>query len=65
MKKNAEILLCYRWLFVKGSVFIGEWGIFGAEGFLCYSRFFVKGNFVIGRVECIYHGHIKLTTYIG
>ena len=35
-------------------VFIGEWGIFGAEVFLRYSRFFIKGNFVIGRVECIW-----------
>ena len=26
-KKYAEILLCYRWLFVKGNIFIGEWGI--------------------------------------
>ena len=52
MKKNAEILLCYRWLFIKGDVIIGEWGIFGVEGFLHYSQFFVKGNFIIGRVEC-------------
>ena len=46
-KKNAEILLCYRQLFIKGDVFIGEWGVFGAEVFLRYSRFFVKGG-----VEC-------------
>ena len=52
-KKYAKILLHYRQLFVKGNVFIGEWGIFGAEVFLCYSRFFVKGDFVIGGVECI------------
>ena len=51
-KTYAEILLCYRWLFIKGDVFIGEWGIFGAEVFLCYSLFFIKGNFVIGGVEC-------------
>ena len=53
-KKYAEILLHYRWLFVKGNVIIGEWGIFGVEIFLCYSQFFIKGNFVIGRVECIF-----------
>ena len=52
-KKYAEILLRYRWLFVKGNVFICEWGTFGAEVFLCYSQFFVKGDFVIGRVECM------------
>ena len=34
-KKYAEILLRYKWLFVKGDVFIGEWGIFGVEVFLC------------------------------
>ena len=52
-KKIVEILFHYRQLFIKGDVFIGEWGIFGAEVFLCYSRFFVKGDFIIGRVECI------------
>ena len=31
MKKYAEIFLCYRQLFVKGDVFIGEWEIFGAD----------------------------------
>ena len=36
-KKYAEILLCYRQLFIKGGVFIGEWHVFGAEVFLCYS----------------------------
>ena len=51
-KKYGEILLRYRRLFVKGDIFIGEWGIFGAEVFLCYSQFFVKGDFIIGRVEC-------------
>ena len=51
-KKYAEILLHYRLLFIKGNVFIGEWGIFGTEVFLHYSWFFVKGNFVIGGVEC-------------
>ena len=30
-KKYAEILLCYRLLFVKGNIIIGEWGIFGLE----------------------------------
>ena len=53
-KKYVEILLHYRWLFIKGDIIIGEWGIFGAEIFLRYSRFFVKGDFIIGRVECIY-----------
>ena len=52
-KKYVEILLHYRQLFIKGDVFIGEWGIFGAEVFLHYNRFFIKGNFIIGRVECI------------
>ena len=51
---NAEILVRYRRLFVKGDVFICEWSIFGAEVFLRNSQFFVKGNFVIGRVECMY-----------
>ena len=51
-KKYAEILLHYRWVFVKDNVLIGEWGIFGAEVFLHYSQFFVKGDFVIGGVEC-------------
>ena len=36
-KKYVEILLHYRWLFVEGDVFIGEWGIFGAHVFLRYS----------------------------
>ena len=53
-KKYVEILLRYRWLFIKGNVFIGERGIFGAEVFLCYRRFFIKSNFIIGRVECIF-----------
>ena len=53
-KKYVEILICYRWLFVKGDVIIGEWSIFGVEIFLCYSQFFIKGNLVIGRVECSY-----------
>ena len=51
-KKYAVILLHFRWLFIKGNVFINEWGIFGVEIFLHYSQFFVKGNFAIGRVEC-------------
>ena len=54
-KKYAEILLCYRWLFVKGDVFIGERGIFGAEVFLHYRQFFIKSYFIIGRVECMSH----------
>ena len=53
-KKYVEILLRYKWLFIKGNVFIGEWHVFGAEVLLCYSQFFIKGNFVIGGVECIY-----------
>ena len=52
-KKYAEILLHYRWLFIQGDLFIGEWGIFGAEVFLCYRQFFIKSDLVIGRVECI------------
>ena len=52
-KKYAEILLRYSQLFVKGDVFIGERGIFGAEVFLRYRRFFVKSDFVMGGVECI------------
>ena len=52
-KKYADILLCYRWLFVKSDVFIGEWGIFGAKVFLLYSQYFIKGDFIIGRVESI------------
>ena len=45
-------MLRYRQLFIKGNVFIGVCGIFGAYIFLCYSQFFIKGDFVIGRVEC-------------
>ena len=45
-------MLCHSWLFIKGNVIIGEWGIFGVEIFLCYSWFFIKGDFFIGRVEC-------------
>ena len=26
-KKYAEILLCYRQLFVKGNIIVGKWGI--------------------------------------
>ena len=51
-KKYAENLLHYTQLFLKGNVFIGEWGLFGADVFLRYSWFFVRGNFVIGGVEC-------------
>ena len=58
-KKYADILLRYRWLFVKGNVIIGEWDIFGVEVFLCYSQFFVKDNFIIGGVECTF-GRSKL-----
>ena len=28
-KKHAEILLCYRQLYVKGDIIMGEWDIFG------------------------------------
>ena len=52
MKKYDEVLHHYRWLFIKGNVIIGAWGIFGVEVFLCYSQFFIKGDFVIGGVEC-------------
>ena len=48
-------MLHYRQLFVKGDMFIGEWGIFGVEVLLHYSQFFIKGDFVIGRFECTYH----------
>ena len=30
-KKFVEILLHYRWLFIKADVIIGEWGIFGGD----------------------------------
>ena len=46
------MIMTETYTFVKGDVFISEWGIFGAEVFLRYSRFFVKGDFVIGGVEC-------------
>ena len=48
-EKNVEIFLCYMQLFIKGDIFIGEWGIFGAGVFLHYNQFFIKGDFVIGR----------------
>ena len=51
-KKYVQILLCYRQLFVKGDIIIGEWDIFGVEIFLHYIQFFVKGDFIIGGVEC-------------
>ena len=52
-KKYAEIFLHYRWLFIKGDIFIGEWEVFGTEVFLCYSQFFIISDFVIDGVECI------------
>ena len=53
-KKYAEILLHYmQQLFIKGDVFIGKRGIFGAEVFLHYRQFFVKSDFIIGGVECM------------
>ena len=52
------ILLHYRWLFIKGNVFISEWGKSGVEIFLHYSRFFVKGDFIIGGVECNSDGYV-------
>ena len=36
-KTYAESLLHYGWLFIKGNVITGEWGIFGVQIFLCYS----------------------------
>ena len=41
-KKYAEILFHYRWLFFKGNVIIGEWGIFGVEIFLVIADFLLK-----------------------
>ena len=64
MKKNMQILLRYRQLFVKGNVFIGERGIFGAEVFLHYRQFFIKSNFVIGGVEYIYLATVSLCFFI-
>ena len=43
-KKFAEILLRYGWLFVKGDVFIGDWGIFGADIFLVIADFSLKAT---------------------
>ena len=63
-KKYVEILLHYRWLFIKGDVFIGERDIFGAEVFLHYKQFFIKSNFVIGRVEYICSFHINGKLFI-
>ena len=54
-KKYVEILLHYRWLFIRGDVIICEWGIFSVDIFLHYSWFFIKGNFIIGRVQCTLH----------
>ena len=42
-KKYAEILL-YRWLFIKGNIFIGEWGIFGVDIFLLIANFSLKAT---------------------
>ena len=42
--KYAEILLHYRWLFIKGDVFIGEWGIFGAEFSFVIANFSLKAT---------------------
>ena len=53
MKKICRDFLHYRWLFIKGDIFIGEQEIFDAEVFLHYSQFFIKGNFIIDGVECI------------
>ena len=37
-EKNVQ-RFCFiiGWLLIKGSVIIGEWGVFGVEIFLCYS----------------------------
>ena len=43
-KKSAEIFLHYRWLFIKGNVFIGEWEIFGAEVFLVIADFSLRAT---------------------
>ena len=48
-----EILLCYRQLFVKGDVFIGEWVHLVWLFSFIIADFLFKCNFVIGRVECI------------
>ena len=61
-KKYAEILLCYSWLFVKGDIFIGKRGIFGAEVFLHYRRFFVESDFVICGVVCISFSHFLFSS---
>ena len=41
-KKYAKILLHYRQLVIKGNIFIGVCGIFGADIFLHYSQFSLK-----------------------
>ena len=57
-KKYAEIFLHYRWLFIKGDVFIGEWEILFVEVFLHYSQFFIKGDFIVDGVELWSYIHL-------
>ena len=63
-KKYVEILFYYRWLFVKGNIIIGEWGIFGVGIFLHNSPFFIKGDFIIGGVECTANRKTQKYAYI-
>ena len=51
-KKYAEILLRYRWLFVKGDLFIGEQVYLVRRYCFVIGDFSLKGDFVIGGVEC-------------
>ena len=43
-KKYAAIFLCYRWLFIKCDIFIGEWAIFGAEVSFVIADFSLKAT---------------------
>ena len=49
-KQCAGILLCYRQLYIKGNITIGEWGIFGVDTILQKSG--VIYRFRCGRVDC-------------
>ena len=41
-KKYMEIFHHYKWLFIKGDIFIGEWGIFGTKVFFIIANFSLK-----------------------
>ena len=56
-------MLCYRWLCVKDDIFIGEWGIFGAEVCLHYREFFLKATLLQAELS-VHHYVINSLLYL-